>query len=369
MRLEPHDDARYVAVSPDGRWVATGSHNGTGVKIWEARSGAFVKELPVDMTRVGFSPDGKWLWTWLRLWAVGSWREGPQIGGGGFAFSLDSKLLAVATGGVVRLVDPDTGREYARLEDPNQDRAFYLSFSPDGTQLVASNNDSQSIHVWDLRAIREQLAKMELDWDPTPYPPAEPDDGKSLRVEVDRGSLDMLLQAENYGQQANGFLQSKQWDKAIGVYAQAIELDPKNDTILNDFAWLLATCPDAKFRDPKRALELAARAVKLTPQDGNAWNTLGVAQNRAGDWKAAVVTLVKSNELLGGKELSFNAFFLAMAHWQLGNKEEARTWHDRAIQWMDKNRPHDEELRRFRAEAAELLKNESGVRNQKSEKK
>ena len=34
--IGPHDDARYVAVSRDGRWVVTGSHNGTGVKIWDA---------------------------------------------------------------------------------------------------------------------------------------------------------------------------------------------------------------------------------------------------------------------------------------------------------------------------------------------
>ena len=44
-----------------------------------------------------------------------------------------------------------------------------------------------------------------------------------------------------------------------------------------------------------------------------------------------------------------------MAHWQVGNKEEARRWYDKAVEWMEKNKPDDEELRRFRAEAAELL--------------
>ena len=103
----------------------------------------------------------------------GSWREGPQIGGGAFAFSPDGTLLAVDTGhGAVRLVDPDTGREYARLENPNQDRAFFLSFSPDGTQLVITGGDNQPLHVWDLRAIRKQLAKMGLDWALPPYSPA-----------------------------------------------------------------------------------------------------------------------------------------------------------------------------------------------------
>ena len=84
-------------------------------------------------------------------------------------------------------------------------------------------------------------------------------------------------------------------------------------------------------------------------------NTLGTALYRAGDWKAAIETLERADQLQGGKRLSGNAFFLAMAHWQLGNKDEARKWYDRAVEWMDKNQPKNEELRRFRAEAAELL--------------
>ena len=44
-----------------------------------------------------------------------------------------------------------------------------------------------------------------------------------------------------------------------------------------------------------------------------------------------------------------------MARWQLGEKEQARKWYDKAVQWMDKNKPKDEELRRFRKEAEELL--------------
>jgi eukaryotic-like serine/threonine-protein kinase len=364
VSLGRHDDARYVAVSPDGRLVATGSHNGTGVKIWDAQTGECKKELPADFMRVGFSPDGKWLATnggGVRLWAVGSWQEGPQIGGEAFAFSPDltspsGKLLAVETGyGAVRLVNPDTGREYARLEDPNQDRAVFLSFNGDGTQLIVSNNDSQSIHVWDLRAIRSELAARELDWGLPPYPPAAPVDGKPPQIQVDLGALPALLQAQAYGQQGLDYVQAKQWDKAIGAYTKAVELDPKNSKTENNLAWLLTTCPDAKFRDPGRALELARKAVALAPREGNAWNTLGVARYRAGDWNAAVAALEKSHDLLGGKGLSFNAFFLAMAQCHLGNKDEARQWYDRAVQWMEKNNPQDEELRRFRTEAAELL--------------
>ena len=44
-----------------------------------------------------------------------------------------------------------------------------------------------------------------------------------------------------------------------------------------------------------------------------------------------------------------------MAHWQLGDKDEAGQWYDRAVEWMEQNQPGNGELARFRAEAAELL--------------
>jgi WD40 repeat protein len=87
--LRPHEDARFIAVSPDGRLVATGSHGGTKVRIWQALSGKLEKELPVETwSRVGFSPDGKWLatsrWANCCLWAVDGWQQGPEIGGDRF---------------------------------------------------------------------------------------------------------------------------------------------------------------------------------------------------------------------------------------------------------------------------------------------
>ena len=110
-------------------------------------------------------------------------------------------------------------------------------------------------------------------------------------------------------------------------------------------------------------MELAKKAVELAPKEGGYWNTLGVTHCRAGEWKAAIESLEKSMQLLSGKEESFNTFFLAMAHWQLDEKDEARKWYDQALEWMEKNKPQDEELKRFRAEVAELL----GLKEQEKE--
>ena len=122
----------------------------------------------------------------------------------------------------------------------------------------------------------------------------------------------------------------------------------------NDLAWMLATGAVAEIRNPEKAVALATKAVELAPQQGMYWNTLGVAQYRAGDWKAAIEALDKSMELRSGGD-SRDWFFLAMAHWKLDDKKKARQWYDKAVKWMDGNMPEDEELRRFRAEAEALM--------------
>ena len=55
------------------------------------------------------------------------------------------------------------------------------------------------------------------------------------------------------------------------------------------------------------------------------------------------------------RKCRFPPLLMGIAHWKLGEKEKARQWYDRAAEWMDKNQAKLEVLRRFRAEAAELL--------------
>jgi serine/threonine protein kinase/WD40 repeat protein len=201
IHLRPHEDARYVTVSPDGCWVATGSHSGTAVKVWAADTGKPVRTLLPDRSISGvcFSPDGKWLANGgggsCRLWSTATWEEkpGPKIGTALPAFTPDGKLMAVELArGLLALVEVESGRELARLEDPNQDGATHMVFSPDGSRLVAVNlSDSGTVHVWDLRAIREQLKELGLDWDAPPLPPADPGSkaGAPSKVEVDLDGL------------------------------------------------------------------------------------------------------------------------------------------------------------------------------------
>jgi tetratricopeptide (TPR) repeat protein len=117
--------------------------------------------------------------------------------------------------------------------------------------------------------------------------------------------------------------------------------------------WELANHSDPNLRDPSRAVELAHEAVEHAPQSAPAWQYLGWVKYRAGNWQASIEALEKSCKLQkGGTGDAFQWLFLAMAKWKLGDKESARKWYDKAI---GLERVWPEELRRFRAEAEELM--------------
>ncbi len=143
-------------------------------------------------------------------------------------------------------------------------------------------------------------------------------------------------------------------DEMIAECREVIRLDPYHANAHNNLAWLRATCADLQLRNYLQAVESAKKAVQLAPKVRPYWNTLGVALYRIGACKESIDSLERSMQLRNGGD-SFDWFFLAMDYQQLGEKEKARAWYDKAVQWMDKNQPKNEELRRFRREAAELL--------------
>jgi tetratricopeptide (TPR) repeat protein/serine/threonine protein kinase len=142
-------------------------------------------------------------------------------------------------------------------------------------------------------------------------------------------------------------------DGAERAYREAVRLDGNHHgAAIDALAELLLSRGNWK-----EAIATAREAVKLAPQSDFAWQVLGWAHYRVGEWNASIAALEKSCALQanpkGGNAAPW--FFLAMAHWQLGEKDKARELYDRAVQWMDKNQPKNEELRRFRTEAALLL--------------
>lgn len=75
---------------------------------------------------------------------------------------------------------------------------------------------------------------------------------------------------------------------AIADLEKAMELQPDNDTVLNNLAWVLATSPDDAVRDGKRAIGIAQKACELTEwKQPHVISTLAAAHAEAGDFDEA----------------------------------------------------------------------------------
>jgi tetratricopeptide (TPR) repeat protein len=127
-----------------------------------------------------------------------------------------------------------------------------------------------------------------------------------------------------------------------------------------ELAWLLATCPDVKVRDPARAIEVArqaldqARAAVDRESVGKAETTLGLAYFRTGDWKNAWEQLEKAKTRSRNDD-GVIGFLRVMIDWHRGNHKDARQGFDSLARSMDQGQVLDAQLLPFRAEAAALL--------------
>ncbi|HEV8606237.1 MAG TPA: serine/threonine-protein kinase [Tepidisphaeraceae bacterium] len=160
-------DIGQVAISPDGKWVLTFTHNSNVNKVWDASDGRLVKQFPsVGPGFSGFSSDSRWLLIGNdggHLVPVDTLELGPPTPSGS-VFVPDSTLMALTVPSGVRLFEQVTNRQIATLVDPTLDLNVQLTFSPDGSKLIAVTG-TNGIHVWDLRLIRRHLKEMGLDWD------------------------------------------------------------------------------------------------------------------------------------------------------------------------------------------------------------
>lgn len=82
---------------------------------------------------------------------------------------------------------------------------------------------------------------------------------------------------------------TKQFDKAIQDYEEAIRLDPKYARAFNNLSWILATCPEERHRNGKKAVELATKACQLTDwKEPSYIDVLAAAYGAAGDFEQAI---------------------------------------------------------------------------------
>jgi Flp pilus assembly protein TadD len=107
--------------------------------------------------------------------------------------------------------------------------------------------------------------------------------------------------ARAYCNLGNALLQKGRADAAIVQYRQALQIKPDAVDVLNNLAWLLATCPDARIRDGAQAVQYAERARELTHARVTLiMGTLAAAYAEAGRFDDAIATAEKTCALAEG---------------------------------------------------------------------
>jgi WD40 repeat protein len=160
----PRGAIRAVALSPNGRVVATG-HGDDTLRLWSATTGRQLKVLrghQGDVDAVAFSPDGKLLASGStdgtgRLWTSAGDYLGPLVGHTGFvtavAFNPRSDLVATAsTDRTVRIWKISLGQLPVVLRG-HRGAVTRVRFSRDGSRIFTVSRDGT-----------------ERSWDPEPEP-------------------------------------------------------------------------------------------------------------------------------------------------------------------------------------------------------
>ncbi len=183
-----------------------------------------------------------------------------------------------------------------------------------------------------------------------------------LRINMGAASLNLALMAE----QSNRFGEAEEWFRQSASIYEALAAEPRwrqeakqeaNKRLAvtrTARAVLLLTCPDP--RDPQRGGGHPVGAVQHRTrqvQPGMLDHARGArAQHRTP--APAIGAIQKAMSLRNGGDAR-EWFLMAEAHAKAGDQGEAKRWFDKAASWMEVNRPDDPNLRKLRAEAAQVL--------------
>ena len=153
-----------VALSPDGRTLASGSND--GIELWDPETGTqkaamYESQGVWDALSVAFSPDGGTLASGssgdntVRLWDVATATNTATFKGHkdqvrSVSFSPDGQTVASGSWDhTIKLWDVATGSNVATLES-HESWVFSVTFSPDGRTVASASTDG-TVRLWDLQ--------------------------------------------------------------------------------------------------------------------------------------------------------------------------------------------------------------------------
>jgi tetratricopeptide (TPR) repeat protein len=218
--------------------------------------------------------------------------------------------------GVIRLnpnfTEALTGRASSYLKKTQYDKAIadyteLIRLKPDSAYALCNRADAYALKTQYVKAIDDYTEAIRLY--PHNYEYALLRRGAAYRdkKEYDKAIKDCTEAirlnpkcADAFGCRATTYTRMKDHDKAVKDFTEAVRLishgvDGHNVSIVNGFAWLLATCPKDGVRDGKKAVELATMASGWVRADY--FETLAAAYAECGNLQEAVKWQEKAIDL------------------------------------------------------------------------
>jgi WD40 repeat protein len=152
------DSVEAVDFSPDGRYIISGSADGT-LKLWDVATGKGIRTFTGHnalVAGVAFSPDGRTVVSGsmdntMKIWEIETekkrsikFKEWPLVGG----FSPDGRFIVVITD-VIEIREAKKGKKIRTLEGNPEDLKS-PRFSPDGRYIAAVSWKSNMVKLWDV---------------------------------------------------------------------------------------------------------------------------------------------------------------------------------------------------------------------------
>jgi serine/threonine protein kinase/Tfp pilus assembly protein PilF len=319
IHLGPQGDVRYITVSPDGRWVATGSHSCSKTATFSADGSRLILT----------SQDGRW----TRVWDLRVIRQELVVMGLGWdSPPLPEPSTISPAAGPLRIVTDLGGHDF--------------SWGSSEPQELGRLNEALEIEPGDIHAMVRRGCVNDKSGR---YDEAIADYTRALAI---RPGDPRIMAARG-----SAYLSKKQYAQGIAECEASLAAVPDQAAVQNSLAWVYATAP-APFRDQAKALPHARAALRLSPKIGTYHNTLGVALYRAGQYRDALTELETSLAAGSQADAPIDLFFLAMCHVHLGDTARAKVDFERACHLQAEVRRsagNVEELEAIKRETKDVL--------------
>jgi tetratricopeptide (TPR) repeat protein len=124
------------------------------------------------------------------------------------------------------------------------------------------------------------------------------------------------------------YFEMDRWEDSMVAYRKANQLDPRDRWVSNRIAWISATAPDEKVRNPEAALKMAGALAQQTGrQDCGVLEVLSAAQASVGQFDEAIATAEEALQLAEDNDFKSSQTKLKayLAHFRAKKTVEPKT--------------------------------------------